>query len=91
MNMKKRKPRLNYGMGCMMPYRYVNVKIVSVEKIGDADKYGYAKYDVAYVYAKEDYYHDVYGDEVFHQETSSHGKPYRVGKKYVWPMCIDID
>jgi hypothetical protein len=52
---KKRKPRLNYGMGCMMPYRYVNVKIVSVNQIGDADKYGYATYDVAYTYAKEDY------------------------------------
>ena len=83
--MKKRKPRLNYGMGCMMPYRYVTIKIVSVEKIG-ADTY-----DVGYAYAKEDYYHDVYGDEVFHQETRCSSKPYRVGKKYVWPMCIDLD
>ena len=83
--MKKRKPRLNYGMGCMMPYRYVTIKIVSVEKIG------VDTYDVAYAYAKEDYYHDVYGDKVFHQETRCSSKPYRVGKKYVWPMCIDID
>ena len=88
---KKRKPRLNCGMGCMMPYRYVNVKIQSIKEIGKKDEFGYSTYDVAYTFAKKDYYYDKYGDEVFHQTTRSCGKPYRVGKVYVWPMSIDID
>ena len=88
---KKRKPRLNYGMGCMMPYRYVNIKIKSVKRISGKDYMGCYTYDVAYTFAKCDYYHDKYGDEVFHQETSCSEKPYKVGKVYIWPMSIDLD
>lgn len=82
---KKRKPRLNYGMGCITPYRYVMITIKSVKKIGDKT------YDVGYTFAKSDYYHDKYGDEVFHKEVSSSVRPYKVGMTYQEPMCIDID
>ena len=35
--MKKRKPRLNTCNGCMMPYRYVRVKVKSVKEISEKD------------------------------------------------------
>lgn len=89
--MKKRKPRLNTCEGCIMPYRYVRVNVTSVKQIGDADEFGYCTYEVLYTYAEEDYYHDVYGDKVFTNKVSSHGKPYEVGRKYLWAMSIDID
>ena len=88
---KKRKPRLNCGMGCIMPYRYVNIKIKSVKRISGKDDNGWHTYDVAYTFAKCDYYHDKYGDEVFHKETKCSVKPYKVGKVYLIPMCIDLD
>ena len=88
---KKRKPRLNTNSGSIMPYRYVLIKIKSVKKIGNADKFGFCTYDVAYTFAKSDYYHDKYGDEVFHTKVSSSAKPYMVGFTYEIPMTIDID
>ena len=89
--MKKRKPRLNYGMGCMMPYRYVRVKVKSVKEISEKDKFGYSTFEVVYTFAKSDYYHDVYGDKEFVSKVSAKGAPYKVNATYLWQMSIDID
>lgn len=83
MTNKKRKPRLNkHWMG--LPYRYVRVKIKSVEKIGED------KYKTTYTIAKDDYYYEKYCNEEFTEECRCSAKPYRVGKIYTFPLSIDI-
>ena len=87
--MKTRKPRLNTCEGCMTPYRYVMVKITSVNEIGK--ERNLTIYEVLYTYAEDDYYHDVYGDKVFTNKVYASSMPYKVGNVYRWPMSIDID
>jgi hypothetical protein len=89
--MKKRKPRLNTCDGCMIPYRYVKVNVKSVKEISEKDNFGYSTFEVIYTFAKDSYYHDVYGDKEFVNKVSSNGKPYKVGAIYLWQMSIDID
>ena len=89
--MKKRKPRLNTCNGCMMPYRYVCVKVKSVKEISEKDEFGYSTFEVVYTFAKSDYYHDVYGDKEFINKVSAKGAPYKVDATYLWQMSIDID
>jgi hypothetical protein len=86
MTNKKRKPRLNeHWMG--LPYRYVRVKIKSVEKVeGEEDTY-----KTTYTIAKGDYYYEKYLNEEFTEVSRCSSKPYRVGKIYTFPLSIDID
>ena len=74
-----------------MPYRYVLIKIKSVEKIGKEDEFGYSTFKVSYTFSKASYYYDVYGEEFFIKQVRSVDCPYKVGKTYLEPMTIDID
>ena len=82
---KVRKPRLNYPCWMGLPYRYVRVKIKSVEKIGEDT------YKTTYTIAKGEYYYEKYCNEEFTEECRCSSRPYRVGKIYTFPLSIDID
>ena len=88
---KKRKPRLNSCMGCIMPYRYVMIKIKSVTKVGEKDEFGFSTFEVVYTFAKASYYYDVYGEKEFNTKVVSMNQLYYVGRNYLLPMSIDID
>ena len=86
----KRKPRLNTNMGCMMPYRYVMIKVLSIKKVSNEDKFGFCQYEIGYCFDESDYYYDKYGDETFRLLIETRGKPYyKIGQTIRTPMVID--
>ncbi len=88
-----RKPRLNTNSSCIMPFRYVLIKIKSVKRISERDKFGYCEYDVTYTIDKDSYYYEEYGNEVYHMKVVCTPKAkqsfYKVGKVIKEPMTID--